>query len=229
MVSHRMATAAARTDRLLGMSYDDSLRLSDAERNDALTALAKAVGEGRLSVDEFEERSDSVMGARTRRDIVPLFTDIPDQPIAEPKIYSRADVERAWEAGHKPKLATGLIGSLLLTIGGTSAFIGAFGAAGVGAAVGLVSASVAAFLLIPVLWIALYVLKVGPSSWHAPSPRQVERQKHKEILATQAEQRALMWAHNKQTAGELTGQALDFAKRRVDNWSQSKDSKKRSD
>ena len=66
--------------------YDRTLRLSDSERNDALTDLARAVGEGRLSMDEFEERSDSVMQAVTQKDLAPIFSDIPATGSQEVKI-----------------------------------------------------------------------------------------------------------------------------------------------
>ncbi|MDN6740753.1 MAG: DUF1707 domain-containing protein, partial [Corynebacterium casei] len=49
------------------------IRLSDSERNDAMNQLARAVGEGRLSVEEFEQRSDDVMQARYGRDLLPVL------------------------------------------------------------------------------------------------------------------------------------------------------------
>lgn len=54
------------------------LRLSDAERDEAVGALAQARTEGRLAETEYQERASSVRRAVTRGDLMPLFTDLPD-------------------------------------------------------------------------------------------------------------------------------------------------------
>ena len=79
--------------------------------------------------------------------------------------------------------------------------------------------------LIPILWILLYVAKVGPSSWHAPSVRQIEKEQLREIRALTAHERAQqkmieekMWADRRMQAGEITGQAMDLAKRKFSEW-----------
>ena len=64
------------------------MRLSDSERNDAINDLARAVGEGRLTMEEFEDRSDDVMRAHTHQDLVPVFQDIPARGSHEVKVYS---------------------------------------------------------------------------------------------------------------------------------------------
>ncbi|WP_459589406.1 DUF1707 SHOCT-like domain-containing protein [Corynebacterium camporealensis] len=196
------------------------IRLSDAERNDAINDLARAVGEGRLSMDEFEERSDDIMRAQTKADLVPVFRDIPTQQTNEVKLYSQGDIERARQAGRKPRLTTALVGTLGLGFGGTAVLATATG-------VGMVLGGLALFTLIPILWIMLYVAKVGPDSWHTPSVRQIERAQQREIRALTAAQRAeqkaieqQMWAERRQQAGEITGQALDMAKRKFDKWNQ---------
>lgn len=53
------------------------MRLSDAERQDALDALEEHVRTGRLDLDEFGTRSAKVSAAKTVRDLEPLFTDLP--------------------------------------------------------------------------------------------------------------------------------------------------------
>ncbi|AKE40041.1 Hypothetical protein NG00_01887 [Corynebacterium camporealensis] len=196
------------------------IRLSDAERNDAINDLARAVGEGRLSMDEFEERSDDIMRAQTKADLVPVFRDIPTQQTNEVKLYSQGDIERARQAGRKPRLTTALVGTLGLGFGGTAVLATATG-------VGMVLGGLALFTLIPILWIMLYVAKVGPDSWHTPSVRQIERAQQREIRALTAAQRAeqkaieqQMWAERRQQAGEITGQALDMAKKKFDKWNQ---------
>jgi hypothetical protein len=53
------------------------MRLSDAERQDALDALEEHVRTGRLDLDEFGTRSAKVSAAKTVKDLEPLFTDLP--------------------------------------------------------------------------------------------------------------------------------------------------------
>ena len=58
----------------------DHIRLSDAERADAMNALGHALGEGRLSLSEYDERCREVAAAQVRADLDPLFADIPQRP-----------------------------------------------------------------------------------------------------------------------------------------------------
>ncbi|MGH3785806.1 MAG: DUF1707 SHOCT-like domain-containing protein [Pseudonocardiaceae bacterium] len=45
------------------------LRVSDAEREHVGELLQRAVGQGRITVDEFTERMDAAMAARTRGEL----------------------------------------------------------------------------------------------------------------------------------------------------------------
>ncbi|APT93356.1 hypothetical protein CPHO_11170 [Corynebacterium phocae] len=195
------------------------VRASDAERQDAINLLATAVGEGRLSIEEFEERADRVMRTTTQQELAAIFRDIPVRAEVEPKEFSRAELERARQAGRRPRLATALIGSGALNFAGVALLVAGDGS---GSLLALL-AGLGAFTLIPILWILLYVAKIGPDSWHVPSPRQIERQQIRELRALTARQRAEqkqleseMWAQRRLQAGELTGEALDLAKRTID-------------
>lgn len=53
------------------------IRVSDEERDSALSALGEHLSTGRLDLAEFEERSRRASTARVRGDIEPLFTDLP--------------------------------------------------------------------------------------------------------------------------------------------------------
>jgi hypothetical protein len=53
------------------------LRLSDVDRDRAAAALNKAVGEGRISWEEHEERIARVYAARTGSELAPLLADLP--------------------------------------------------------------------------------------------------------------------------------------------------------
>ncbi|MCS5715973.1 DUF1707 domain-containing protein [Herbiconiux sp. CPCC 205716] len=71
------------------MSYDDAhtahLRLSHADRDAAIAALAHAESEGRLTAEELADRTASAGRAVTRADLAPLFADLPsaDAPSAD--------------------------------------------------------------------------------------------------------------------------------------------------
>jgi DUF1707 SHOCT-like domain len=53
------------------------IRVSDDERNQIVDQLNQAVGDGRLTLAEFEERVDGVLAARTQDDLVPFVADLP--------------------------------------------------------------------------------------------------------------------------------------------------------
>jgi Domain of unknown function (DUF1707)/2TM domain len=53
------------------------MRASDAERERALEELRVHASEGRLDLDELEQRMDAVLDARTREDLDAPFADLP--------------------------------------------------------------------------------------------------------------------------------------------------------
>ncbi len=53
------------------------MRLSDAERQDALDVLEEHVRTGRLDIDEYGTRSAKVTAAKRVSELVPLFEDLP--------------------------------------------------------------------------------------------------------------------------------------------------------
>jgi hypothetical protein len=53
------------------------LRASDADRDLALAELSEHFQTGRLTQDEFDERSARALQARTGRELTELFTDLP--------------------------------------------------------------------------------------------------------------------------------------------------------
>ncbi|MDO5077450.1 DUF1707 domain-containing protein [Corynebacterium sp.] len=56
---------------------DAKIRLSDQERTTALETLSQHLAEGRLSIAEFDERSEAITYAITRGDLEPIFEDLP--------------------------------------------------------------------------------------------------------------------------------------------------------
>jgi Domain of unknown function (DUF1707) len=62
------------------MSPAPEPRIGDAERDAAITSLGEHFAAGRISKDEFDERSGLAMRARTQSDLKPLFVDLPRSP-----------------------------------------------------------------------------------------------------------------------------------------------------
>jgi hypothetical protein len=58
---------------------DASLRASQTERERAVERLRDHAGEGRLELEELEERIERALHARTRGDLRALFADLPDE------------------------------------------------------------------------------------------------------------------------------------------------------
>jgi hypothetical protein len=58
-------------------SQGPELRIGDAEREAAVTALGEHYAAGRLTKEEFDERSSRAWEARTSSAMWPLFADLP--------------------------------------------------------------------------------------------------------------------------------------------------------
>lgn len=72
-----------------------TLRVSDAEREHVVNTLRDHTAEGRLSIDEFSQRSQAAYAARTQMDLDALTHDLPTP--AQPSNQSRATISRpAW-------------------------------------------------------------------------------------------------------------------------------------
>jgi hypothetical protein len=54
------------------------LRASDADRERVAEKLREAAGDGRLTMDELDERLDAVYAAKTYAELVPITNDLPD-------------------------------------------------------------------------------------------------------------------------------------------------------
>jgi hypothetical protein len=71
---------------------DETLRVSDAERDALIRALGEHAAAGRLTLDELEERAGRALAARTRGDLAALTTDLPAEPRAAPGARVRKPV-----------------------------------------------------------------------------------------------------------------------------------------
>lgn len=61
------------------------VRVSDAERDQAIDELSAHFQAGRLTQEEFEDRSGRALQARTGSDLTGLFTDLPRGGLATPQ------------------------------------------------------------------------------------------------------------------------------------------------
>ncbi len=70
----------------------EQLRVSDQERHAVAEVLRQAAGEGRITLEELDERLDATYAARTYADLVPLTVDLPSvrHPITPPVPAVRA-------------------------------------------------------------------------------------------------------------------------------------------
>lgn len=73
---------------------DKDIRVSDAERDAVVRALGEHASVGRLTLDEFEDRSSRALEAKTRGELDALTADLPDadSPAAEPEVRHRGRV-----------------------------------------------------------------------------------------------------------------------------------------
>ena len=68
------------------------MRASDAEREQVIGDLRTHAGEGRLTIDELDERIGRAHEARTRRDLAALTADLPRVRRERPRRDTRAEV-----------------------------------------------------------------------------------------------------------------------------------------
>lgn len=91
----------------------DELRIGDAEREASVAALGEHFAQGRLTREEYDERSDAVWSARTRGDLVPVFADLPPEArVAVPAAAGSSTLARRpdWLP---PWFSRGLLGPLV--------------------------------------------------------------------------------------------------------------------
>jgi hypothetical protein len=70
---------------MIRMSSPEQMRIGTSEREAASAALQQHFTEGRIDLDEFDERSLRAAQARTRAELTALFTDLPaPHPVFQP-------------------------------------------------------------------------------------------------------------------------------------------------
>ena len=66
---------------------DRPIRASDQERESVVAVLRDAFTDGRLTLDEFEERSTAAYAAKTWPQLRELTSDLPSQPVLGVGLY----------------------------------------------------------------------------------------------------------------------------------------------
>ena len=130
------------------------LRVSDADRDRALADLSEHYQAGRLTLEEFEERSEQTLKSKTARELTGLFHDLPTTQIVAPAPGQAVAVP---EAG--PRLP---VARILATAAGIAAIVivvSFLARTGVGVHIG--GPRRAFGLPIPLLVILFIVLRIG--------------------------------------------------------------------
>lgn len=196
------------------------VRIGDAERDAALSLLAVHFADGRLTLTEYDERCRDAAAATTRPELDVLFTDLPVLPNqgagtsgaagGDLTVYSAGEIAEQHRRGSRPR--AGIMG---LTTIGAIAGAGIFSASTTGPLI---------LLIIPAVAILLYVLKIGPESWHTPSPESLERARVKRLrrehqleLEEKSHSQQLELeerkAQRKLKQSEMSSEAMDLAQR----------------
>ena len=81
---------------------DQTIRLSDAEREAAAADLGEHFAQGRLTADEHAERLEQVWAAKTRGEVAPIFRDLPSPYAAVASAPSVVHEDGYWNAGLRP-------------------------------------------------------------------------------------------------------------------------------
>jgi hypothetical protein len=141
------------------MTDSDSLRIGTAERESAVRLLSDHMSEGRLSLEEYEERMSVALEAVTRADLKALFTDLPPPyphfmappppmvtlppPVGPPVLFPSAPPPEVSGYSHRYQVVAGVL-QLAFPFG-----IGRFYTGHTGIALAQL---LSAFLLIGVIW-----------------------------------------------------------------------------
>jgi len=198
-------------------------RIGDAERQKAMDDLGKHFAAGRLDITEYDNRLTNVAEATMRSDLIPIFSDLPaitdaNTPVTIPHAaglpdeaaFTSNEIEENYRSGKRIRLGITLL-----------MFLPFFATFHLETLISGIT-----FIAFLATFIMLYILKLGPKSWHQPSPRALARQRQRQIAQAQAMQvQAMELANAQQMAqqrlvrqqrqAEITNAALEVTNQYV--------------
>jgi hypothetical protein len=84
------------------MNPPREVRIGDAEREAAVSALGEHYAAGRLTKEEYDERAEQAWAARTGSGLTPLFLDLPAPHWSAPSQRAVAPQPSRWAAPRSP-------------------------------------------------------------------------------------------------------------------------------
>src|SRR4051812_33730964 len=78
------------------------MRAADADREKVADQLKAALDEGRLSLDEYDDRVRTAYAAKTYQELLLLLTDLPRPGRSATEVRARRDAQRRKEARKLP-------------------------------------------------------------------------------------------------------------------------------
>ena len=131
-------------------------RVSDADRDRALSELGEALRVGRITADEFDQRAEQALRARTGKELTTLLADL---PWPSPAVTRVAAAERADHAfGIQAVMGASAFSAALLSVKAVTDAL----SPGIGWAGGTAAPAVLAVLLVGLI-IVLHVIRADRS------------------------------------------------------------------
>ncbi|WP_406604959.1 DUF1707 domain-containing protein [Corynebacterium kroppenstedtii] len=177
-------------------------RVSDEDRQHAIELLGIHFSQGRLTIDEYDQRVSVASAAQNNNDLNALFTDLPDLPSAtltkgSQSLVTMSDGTVLPPASYGRNIRLGLLlgSSTLLAM-----------------PVAFNDALAPILFLIPLIFILLYIMKVGPESWHTASRiRQAKRLQRDQLRMDKEKLQLEQKQRRREIQQEAMGSAMDFA------------------
>ena len=92
------------------------LRVSDADRDRAVSELSVHYQAGRLTAEEFDERSGQALRARTGRELTGLLADLPLDRAAMPGAGAGPDRAAAHLPGYLPAVPIAIVAAAIVAV-----------------------------------------------------------------------------------------------------------------
>jgi hypothetical protein len=90
------------------------MRIGDHERDAAVAALGEHYAAGRITKEEYDERSELAWKARTNSDLAPLFLDLP--PVGRPQGLTGPSTQGGSSRGRARRQSPPVLPVLLLVV-----------------------------------------------------------------------------------------------------------------